>query len=124
MYQRQASNIQRDLLNFPLSLQFSDTYSNKMADGILVYYVSAQPGKITAFKPASHHSVLQPGFLPLVLIFALQGFRMLVGDPLQRSRPDTSLKRQNCYRCYTGPNYGGDVSAPCQDAKSVLFSTW
>ncbi|KAI0162803.1 hypothetical protein BJ166DRAFT_524593 [Pestalotiopsis sp. NC0098] len=78
------------------ALQFSDTFSNKMADGILVYYVSAQPGKITAFKP---------------------GFRMLVGDPLQRSRPDTSLKRQNCYRCYTGPNYGGDVSAPCQDAK-------
>ena len=44
---------------------------------------------------------------------------MLVGDPLQRSRPDTSLKRQNCYRCYTGPNFGGDVSAPCQDSKSV-----
>ncbi|KAH8205312.1 hypothetical protein TruAng_000559 [Truncatella angustata] len=77
------------------ALQFSDTYSNKMADGILVYYVSAQPGSITAFKP---------------------GFRMLVGDPLQRSRPDTTLKKQNCYRCYTGPNYGGDVSAPCQDA--------
>ncbi|KAK9802189.1 hypothetical protein SCARD494_00122 [Seiridium cardinale] len=75
-------------------LKFSDTYSNKMADGILVYYVSAQPGSMTAFKP---------------------GFRMLVGNPNQRSRPDTTLKHQNCHRCYTGPNYGGDVSAPYQD---------
>ena len=44
---------------------------------------------------------------------------MLVGDPAMRSRPDTTLKRQNCYRCYTGPNFGGDVSAPCQDARSA-----
>lgn len=40
---------------------------------------------------------------------------MLVGDPMMRSRPDTKLKRQNCYRCYTGPNFGGDTGAPCQD---------
>jgi hypothetical protein len=31
--------------------QFGDTFSTKIAGGILVYYVSAQPGKITAFKP-------------------------------------------------------------------------
>jgi hypothetical protein len=78
------------------ALQFNDQFSTKIAGGILVYYVSASPGKITAFKP---------------------GFRMLMGDPSMRSRPDTKLKRQNCYRCYTGPNFGGDVSAPCQDAK-------
>ena len=35
------------------ALQFGDTYSNKIDGGILVYYVSAQPGKITAFKPVS-----------------------------------------------------------------------
>lgn len=40
---------------------------------------------------------------------------MLVGDPTMRSRPDTKLKRQNCFRCYTGPNFGGDVGAPCMD---------
>ena len=40
---------------------------------------------------------------------------MLVGDPTMRSRPDQTLRRQNCYRCYTGPNFGGDTSAPCQD---------
>ena len=44
---------------------------------------------------------------------------MLVGDPNMRSRPDTKLKRQNCFRCYTGPNFGGDVGAPCQDNRYV-----
>jgi hypothetical protein len=39
---------------------------------------------------------------------------MLVGDPMERSRTGTTLKRQNCYRCYTGPNFGGDTAAPCQ----------
>ncbi|KAI0388047.1 hypothetical protein F5Y04DRAFT_274902 [Hypomontagnella monticulosa] len=74
--------------------QFNDQFSTQTAGGILVYYVSAQPGQITAFKP---------------------GFRMLSGDPTMRSRPDQKLKRQNCYRCYTGPNYGGDTGAPCMD---------
>ncbi|KAI1766993.1 hypothetical protein GGR53DRAFT_483558 [Hypoxylon sp. FL1150] len=76
------------------ALQFNDQFSTQTSGGILVYYVSAQPGQITAFKP---------------------GFRMLSGDALARSRPDTKLKRQNCFRCYTGPNYGGDVGAPCMD---------
>lgn len=43
---------------------------------------------------------------------------MLVGDPMQRSRPDTKLKLQNCYRCFTGNQlHGGDVGAPCQDPR-------
>jgi len=75
--------------------QFNDDFSTKIDGGVLVYYVSAQPGKITAFKP---------------------GFRMLVGDPTRRTA-DPNMKRQNCYRCYTGPNFGGDTSAPCQDSK-------
>ena len=41
---------------------------------------------------------------------------MLVGDPMVRERP-AELDRQNCFRCYTGPNFGGDVGAPCMDAK-------
>lgn len=76
------------------ALQFNDNFSTQTAGGILVYYVSAQPGKITAFKP---------------------GFRMLVGDAMARSRTGTKLKKQNCYRCYTGPNFGGDFAAPCAD---------
>jgi hypothetical protein len=75
--------------------QFNDDFSTKIDGGVLVYYVSAQPGKITAFKP---------------------GFRMLVGDPTRRTA-DPNMKRQNCFRCYTGPNFGGDTSAPCQDGK-------
>jgi hypothetical protein len=38
-------------LTFPLRYQFNDNFSTQTAGGILVYYVSAQPGKITAFKP-------------------------------------------------------------------------
>ncbi|KAL2268797.1 hypothetical protein VTJ83DRAFT_3643 [Remersonia thermophila] len=76
------------------AFQFNDRYSTQTQGGILVYYVSDQPGRVTAFKP---------------------GFRMLVGDPNMRSRPDSRLKRQNCYRCYTGPNFGGDTGAPCMD---------
>ncbi|KAF2685437.1 hypothetical protein K458DRAFT_300665 [Lentithecium fluviatile CBS 122367] len=77
------------------ALQFNDNFSTKTDGGILVYYVSAQPGKVTAFKP---------------------GFRMLVGDPMNR-KVDTKMKMQNCYRCYTGPNFGGDTAAPCADGK-------
>ena len=39
---------------------------------------------------------------------------MLMGDPMDTSRP-AELTRQNCFRCYTGPNFGGDVGAPCMD---------
>jgi len=77
----------------PNAYQFSDRFSTQSV-GVLAYYVSAAPGKITAFKP---------------------GFRMLVGDPTSRSRSGTTLKRQICFRCYTGPNFGGDTSAPCMD---------
>ncbi len=37
----------------PNSLQFNDKFSTQTNGGVLVYYVSAQPGKITAFKPVS-----------------------------------------------------------------------
>lgn len=37
-------------------LQFNDNFSNQMKGGVLVYYVSAQPGSITAFKPVSFWS--------------------------------------------------------------------
>jgi len=75
------------------ALQFGDRISNSQKDGTLVYYAVANVGKTTAFKP---------------------GFRMLVGDAARRElNPGT--ERQNCFRCYTGPNYGGDTGAPCMD---------
>ncbi|KAF3762902.1 hypothetical protein M406DRAFT_342021 [Cryphonectria parasitica EP155] len=73
--------------------QFNDNFSTQIGGGILVYYVSYPSLNITAFKP---------------------GFRMLVGDYTRRTNPGSTLKYQNCFRCYTGPNYGGDTSAPCQ----------
>ena len=39
---------------------------------------------------------------------------MLVGDPMRRK---PLYKAQSCYRCYSGPNFGGDNAAPCSDAK-------
>lgn len=51
----------------------------------------------------------------------LQGFRMLAGDPTNR-KVDSKMKMQNCFRCYTGPNFGGDNAAPCADNRFVLSS--
>jgi hypothetical protein len=39
--------------------QFSDSFSTQIDGGVLVYYVSAQPGKVTAFKPVSAYLKLQ-----------------------------------------------------------------
>lgn len=49
------------------------------------------------------------------MTYVVQGFRMLVGDA--NNRVSKNLKSQTCFRCYTGPNFGGDNAAPCQDAK-------
>ncbi|KAL5446299.1 hypothetical protein PMIN06_007838 [Paraphaeosphaeria minitans] len=73
---------------------FNDKYTGKTKGGFVVYYVSPGKAKVTAFKP---------------------GFRMLVGDA--NNRVTKNLKTQTCFRCYTGPNFGGDNAAPCQDAK-------
>ena len=94
MYFKAKNGSYKRVPQFGSPLQFNDRFSTQTGGGILVYYVSAQPGKITAFKP---------------------GFRMLVGDPAKRAQTSSNLRLQNCYRCYTGPNHGGDVGAPCQD---------
>ncbi|KAK3214047.1 hypothetical protein GRF29_28g1834548 [Pseudopithomyces chartarum] len=73
---------------------FNDKYTGKTKGGFVVYYVSPGKSKVTAFKP---------------------GFRMLVGDA--NNHVSKNLKSQTCFRCYTGPNFGGDNAAPCQDAK-------
>jgi hypothetical protein len=39
---------------------------------------------------------------------------MLVGDPTSRVK---KFKSQSCFRCYTGPDFGGDNAAPCSDAR-------
>ena len=64
-------------------------------------------------NPLVPPSGLETELLPSTNI-GRQGFRMLSGDPTMKSRPDSKLKLQNCFRCYTGPNFGGDTAAPCQ----------
>jgi hypothetical protein len=84
----------------------------------VVYYVSPGKGKVTAFKPVSkrHRDDWDD-----ILSANTQGFRMLVGDANKRVQGTNSLKSQTCFRCYSGPNFGGDNAAPCQDAKHVFY---
>ncbi|KAI0172930.1 hypothetical protein GGR52DRAFT_591447 [Hypoxylon sp. FL1284] len=63
--------------------------------GVTVYYVSPHKNAVTAFKP---------------------GFRMLVGDSMRRE-PKEGMKYQSCFRCYTGPNFQGDIYGPCLDPR-------
>ena len=39
---------------------------------------------------------------------------MFVGDPLRKAK---LYKMQSCFRCYSGPNFGGDNAAPCSDSR-------
>ena len=39
---------------------------------------------------------------------------MFVGDAMRRTK---NFKSQSCFRCYNGPDFGGDDRAPCSDAK-------
>lgn len=43
------------------AFQFNDRFSTQTQGGVLVYYVSAQPGKVTAFKPVSLSFPFYPG---------------------------------------------------------------
>ncbi|KAH8899999.1 hypothetical protein GQ53DRAFT_816033 [Thozetella sp. PMI_491] len=75
--------------------QVSNRFLDGEAGGMTVYYFPQDlRSVVTAFKP---------------------GFRMFAGDPSLRDAKGQSPK--NCYRCYTGPNFEGDVRAPCADPK-------
>lgn len=45
-----------------------------------------------------------------------QGFRMLMGDAARRTKVGSGFKEQNCFRCFSDPNFGGDDKSPCFDA--------
>jgi hypothetical protein len=77
----------------PNRLLFNDKFTTQTSGGITVYYIAPKKNTVTAFKP---------------------GFRMLVGDPMRRT---SKYKNQSCFRCYSGPNFGGDDRAPCTDTK-------
>lgn len=44
-----------------------------------------------------------------------QGFRMFSGDATRSTPTNLGQRVQSCYRCYTGPNFGGNIYAPCMD---------
>ncbi|KAK0723369.1 hypothetical protein B0T26DRAFT_750644 [Lasiosphaeria miniovina] len=64
--------------------------------GLTVYYTAPGPKQVTAFKP---------------------GFRMFSGDPNRRKSAGLGKNMQSCYRCFTGPNFGGNTMSPCMDPK-------
>jgi hypothetical protein len=75
--------------------QVPNRYLDAAVAGMTVYYFPEDlRSNVTAFKP---------------------GFRMLVGDSALRTAGGHTPK--NCFRCFTGPNFGGDLYAPCQDPK-------
>jgi hypothetical protein len=64
--------------------------------GVTVYYTASGRGQATAFKP---------------------GFRMFSGDANRKVSAGLGRNTQSCYRCYTGPNFQGNVQSPCFDPK-------
>ncbi|KAF2786948.1 hypothetical protein K505DRAFT_258787 [Melanomma pulvis-pyrius CBS 109.77] len=64
--------------------------------GLTVYYTSPGPKITTAFKP---------------------GFRMLTGDATRRTSENLGKNMQQCYRCFSEPNFGGSPYSPCLDPK-------
>ncbi|KAE8448046.1 hypothetical protein EG329_009969 [Mollisiaceae sp. DMI_Dod_QoI] len=95
MYFKARNGSYKRVPQIPNRSEFSDKFGPQMDGGFIVYYVSPGKGKVTAFKP---------------------GFRMLVGDATLREKVGSGRKSQSCFRCYTGPNFGGDNGAPCQDS--------
>jgi hypothetical protein len=42
---------------------------------------------------------------------------MLTGDSMRRTSLNLSTNTQQCYRCFTGPDFAGNVESPCMDPK-------
>lgn len=45
-----------------------------------------------------------------------QGFRMLFGNAMRRTSQE-GMRSQSCFRCFTGPDFAGDIRSPCADPK-------
>jgi hypothetical protein len=42
---------------------------------------------------------------------------MLAGDPMRRKSAGLGKNMQSCFRCFSGPNFGGNTYSPCFDPK-------
>jgi len=98
LYFRARNGSYKRVPQIPANFFFNDTFASNTNGGALVYYVSPGQNKVTAFKP---------------------GFRMFFGDATLRSEPQGqyNLSTQTCFRCYNGPNFGGDELRPCLDPR-------
>ncbi|KAF2005038.1 hypothetical protein P154DRAFT_424765 [Amniculicola lignicola CBS 123094] len=74
--------------------QMANQFNDGDNAGLTVYYTVPAPNVTTAFKP---------------------GFRMLAGDASRRTSQNLGKNMQQCYRCYTQPNFGGSMYPPCMD---------
>lgn len=68
--------------------QMANQFNDGDNAGITAYYTSSGPNLTTAFKP---------------------GFRMLTGDPTRRTSEGLGKGTQQCYRCFSKPNFGGSM---------------
>jgi len=98
LYFKARNGSYKRLQQIPNRLIFDDTFTTQTQGGLVAYYVSPGKDLVKAFEP---------------------GFRMFFGDAALRSAPQGpwDLSTQTCFRCYTGPDFGGDDFAPCQDPR-------
>jgi hypothetical protein len=96
MYFRARNGSYKRVNQIPNLARNADTFIDKTNGGMTIYYVSPGQDEVTAFAP---------------------GFRMFTGDAMLRSAAQSpwNLTSQNCFRCFTGPDFGGDFLRPCQD---------
>ncbi|KLU90860.1 hypothetical protein MAPG_09385 [Magnaporthiopsis poae ATCC 64411] len=92
-YRSPTNGSYRRVPQMPNRLLFGDRFTTETAGGMTVYYIATKKNTVTAFRP---------------------GFRMFVGDIMRRT---PLYKMQSCFRCYSGPDYGGDDLAPCSDPR-------
>ncbi|KAK4122024.1 hypothetical protein N657DRAFT_622599 [Parathielavia appendiculata] len=93
LYFRAPNGSHKRVPQIPNRFLFNDRFTTQTNGGVTVYYISPGKWKVTAFKP---------------------GFRMFVGDVARRT---PLYKSQSCFRCFSGPNFGGDDLAPCTDSR-------
>ena len=98
LYFRARNGSYKRVPQIPNRLFFDDEFTTRTHGGMVVYYVSPGQNMVTAFAP---------------------GFRMFVGDASLRSEPQGqwNLSTQTCFRCYSGPDFGGDEIRPCDDPR-------
>lgn len=95
LYFRARNGSYKRVPQIPNRLFYNDTFVTNIDGGFIVYYVSPGQNQVTAFAP---------------------GFRMFVGDASLRAPPQgVNMSTQSCFRCFTGPDFGGDFLRPCLD---------